>query len=66
MKTPTWESSSGALLNLMRTRRNCAMAHLITLRLRDGRIVRWTDWPEDLIVNGKTFRAPCPNPGHAP
>ncbi len=63
MKTPTWESSPGALAAFLLsiTGRGAAskgaIRDLYTITLRGGAVVRWTTNQSDLVLGARTFTA---------
>lgn len=57
MKTPTWETSAGALLTFVNAATSMLMADLYTFTLVNGDIIRYTDCEIALTVDGKLFSA---------
>jgi uncharacterized phage protein (TIGR02218 family) len=55
--------STGLSTFLDNTTATPPIAHLVTITLRGGTIVRYTDWPSALTVDGLTFEAGGPGSG---
>lgn len=55
MRTPTWESSAGALATFLNTATQVHMADLYTITLSGGTVLRYTSADVPVTVNGNTF-----------
>lgn len=55
MKTPTWESSPGALLTFVNAATEMLMVDLYTFTMVDGTVVRITAGEVALTIDGRTF-----------
>lgn len=55
MRTPTWETSAGALAALLNTKTALQMADLVTITLSSGTVLRYTSWGAPLRVNGVDY-----------
>ena len=55
MRTPTWESSGGALAAFLNSTTACYMADLYTFTLSGGTVLRYTDRELPVTINGNTF-----------
>lgn len=55
MRTPLWETSAGALVNLLNSGAPLHKADLYTLTLPSGSVLRWSGADMALIGNGQTW-----------
>lgn len=55
MRTPTWETSTGALAAFLNSTTQCYMADLYTITLSGGQVLRYTDRALPVTINGATY-----------
>lgn len=55
MRSPSWESSAGALATFLNSTTQCFMADLFTITLSGGAVLRYTSCDVPVTVNGNTF-----------
>lgn len=55
MRTPSWESSSGALAALLNSRTDLVIFDLYTITLPGGTVLRWSGTDMPVTVNGTTW-----------
>lgn len=55
MRSPSWESSAGALAAFLNTTTQVYMVDLFTFTLTSGAVVRWTSADQPVTVNGNTY-----------
>lgn len=55
MRSPSWESSVGALAAFLNSTTQTYMVDLFTFTLTSGTVIRWTSADQPVVVNGNTY-----------